>query len=653
MSGFGKNPQQTPDYDSRSSQHYSGLQSPYGAYPTSHYSTTTSQAQVRRPLSAEQSVPHPPQALNEGVYGDRQYDLPTVLSYDPHQGSDRSMFTLVLYSPTDLTTPNRNYRLLFGTYRTNRLAPKAINPLNNFMLTVEVPSFQTSGSLQQARVELLVEGTDGEELGRVDIGVFTYTEPAATTFTSPSRPLKRKASADDVDLRSPVKRTATQPIRPKSDDYSAYAFPTSSPTTHTYSAASNEGSYRVYSGGYDHDSTHQTGTYHPPQASPRNFAYQYGTADMSHQGPSQTWPTGSDNSALLASPSHAEPANPTLIRTSTLQQADKSGDGNANRTPGFNPYSIYPHKAVLEIQGDLAQMARRWTEEEWSSKRRLVQFWRQQKGNTIHATFRAVPQSDRPTSAVCVSCIWWAERNECFVTSVDCIYLLESLIAVRFTVEEKNRIRRNLEGFRPLTVSKGKKECESFFKLIMQFPSPKPRNIEKDVKVFSWSILPHALKKIIGKYSASYSSTASIIPPTPGASPYPGAPPHESAHPHPRSSEAGLPPRQTASPVGEPLSLPPTTAGLPVTTVGSPSHISLPTIAVPGVWPQAHSLPATPQTLAPPQAHRGSWDVNVGVPVSPFLDNPGQATGYYSRDHIDDRTAPGHGHSSPQSSNVP
>jgi hypothetical protein len=30
------------------------------------------------------------------------------------------------------------------------------------------------------------------------------------------------------------------------------------------------------------------------------------------------------------------------------------------------------------------------------------------------------------------------------VTSVDTIYLLESLVAVRFTVEEKNRIRRNL-----------------------------------------------------------------------------------------------------------------------------------------------------------------------------------------------------------------
>ncbi|MCJ1304823.1 hypothetical protein MMC08_007636, partial [Hypocenomyce scalaris] len=33
----------------------------------------------------------------------------------------------------------------------------------------------------------------------------------------------------------------------------------------------------------------------------------------------------------------------------------------------------------------------------------------------------------------------------------------------------------------------------------------------KDVKVFPWKILAHALKKIIGKYSASYSSTAGAL----------------------------------------------------------------------------------------------------------------------------------------------
>jgi hypothetical protein len=55
-------------------------------------------------------------------------------------------------------------------------------------------------------------------------------------------------------------------------------------------------------------------------------------------------------------------------------------------------------------------------------------------------------------------------------------------------------------------VSKAKSDSEEFFKVIMGFPNPKPRNIEKDVKVFPWKILAHALKKIISKYVSIYST---------------------------------------------------------------------------------------------------------------------------------------------------
>ena len=58
-----------------------------------------------------------------------------------------------------------------------------------------------------------------------------------------------------------------------------------------------------------------------------------------------------------------------------------------------------------------------------------------------------------------------------------------------------------------MTVSKAKVDSENFFKLIMAFPNPKPRTIRKDLKVFPWAIMGLALKKIIGKYSASYAST--------------------------------------------------------------------------------------------------------------------------------------------------
>jgi hypothetical protein len=205
---------------------------------------------------------------------------------------------------------------------------------------------------------------------------------------------------------------------------------------------------------------------------------------------------------------HSQPVAP-----SSYMPQPHTGAANMNSSlplGGYNPYASLLNKANLKFTGNMDDMAINWSGDEWESHRRLVQFWRRQDGNDIHCTFAPVAPAERQPNSIVVSCIYWAEKNDCFLTSVDCIYLLESLIAVRFTVEEKNRIRRNLEGFRPITVSKCKPESAEFFKLIMSFPNPKPRNIEKDVKVFPWKVLPYALKKIISKYTASYSSTASI-----------------------------------------------------------------------------------------------------------------------------------------------
>ncbi|KIX02102.1 uncharacterized protein Z518_08041 [Rhinocladiella mackenziei CBS 650.93] len=212
---------------------------------------------------------------------------------------------------------------------------------------------------------------------------------------------------------------------------------------------------------------------------------------------------------------------PKLVRTSTIQQSPPGVCPSLvmGQAQNFNPYAMHPLKANLKLKGDLETMKENWTPEEREARRRLVEFKRCQQNSTITAEFKPVAPADRQPSSICISCIWWKERNEYYVTSVDTIYLLEALVGVRFTVEEKNRIRRNLEGFRPMTVSKAKADSEEFFKVIMGFPHPKPRNIEKDVKVFPWKTLSTALRKIISKYSASYSSTASSLL-TPASSVY-------------------------------------------------------------------------------------------------------------------------------------
>lgn len=278
----------------------------------------------------------------------------------------------------------------------------------------------------------------------------------------------------------------------------------------------------------------------------------YGGLDGRGSGYSSAHHTSTTRPSLT--PSLPMPTNgpPALVRTTTIPQGNPSmGLGGA-----YHPFTTH-HKATLHIQGNLESMAATWTSEEWENKRRIVMFKKQQTGSRLTASFRPVPVNERPPNSICISCIWWEEKQDCFVTSVDTIHLLEQLVAApnRFTVEEKNRIRRNLEGYKPLTVSKAKADSEDFFKVIMGFGNPKPRNIEKDVKVFPWKVLGSALKKIIGKYSASPSST---VP----QSTHHAAATHHMLTPVSMASNYGLPPT-------------PTTATDPTSGSGYISHASL------------------------------------------------------------------------------
>jgi hypothetical protein len=184
---------------------------------------------------------------------------------------------------------------------------------------------------------------------------------------------------------------------------------------------------------------------------------------------------------------------PQLMRSSQLPSR-----------PDFNIYDA--PKAEVHIAGDLATMAKGWSTEEWAAKRRLVKVWRRQDGHNIFLAFAPMPQVEWHAEKDCVviSCMFREERNSCWVTSVDMLYLLEAVIGTRFSVEEKNRIRRNLEGFRPQTVSKNKTTSDTFFRTIMTYPAPKPRNIEKDVKVFPWEVVAAAIKKIVSKYVSPF-----------------------------------------------------------------------------------------------------------------------------------------------------
>lgn len=467
------------------------------------------------------------------IYDDEQPQLsnyssgraPEVTSYKPRQGTQGSQVFVCLESRRVLL-PSITASLMFATRR----CPSLLTPLESrgesyqYVLTTDVPELSSTG-WYHSRVPLQLQLYDNEsamDAGSIDLGYFTYTDAGDhQDRTSPeggSR--KRKAPpADPSDLMRilPAKRASYEQLSSSGeiDAYSSNRYTQSEPFLSPPKANSPPRatlmpafeSYAATSQGQRrYTSTRNSRpllTAPPPENALLSSTTSAAQQSAWYPAPALNCPSHRTSAPVARTASTSSPAsrggNPPLVRTSTLPPPTSQGAAELSRAV-FNPYTMYPSKAVLKINGELDSMADRWAPEEWSMKRRLVRFWRSQSGSTITTHFDRVSPEERPPDSICISCILWEERQKCYVTSVDTIYLLEALVAVRFTVEEKNRIRRNLEALRPLTVSKGKSDTESFFRVIMGFPNPRPRNIEKDVKVFPWKELGNALRKIISKY---------------------------------------------------------------------------------------------------------------------------------------------------------
>ncbi|KAF9693408.1 hypothetical protein EKO04_008707 [Ascochyta lentis] len=549
----------------------------------------------------------------------------------PTQGTAGSTVSLQIRTNYDLAAEQYTFILMFG----KKACVAGLQKVDyddewyNYVLRVEVPPFPLTNSWDPTLMLRLQMDKDGQLCHQAEAGKFTFTDmsPNLAYQSAPEFSKKRRYStefADEQDFdTAAAKRQNTLRFQAKPRSISgAYSAAQLSPlpAQSSLSAAYGQtGAYDMSRSSTYSSQLSQKGLYavpsmgqgdlKPPQMSPGLQSYShYSSLAQSTRSPGSMNATPSGLS-VLPSPS-ALPA-PVLVRATSIAQSG----GPSNGQP-FNPYSMYQTKAMLKIEGDLDKMSEEWSQEEMDTKRRLVQFERSQHGSTISATFAPITPEARPTRSICVSCIWWEEKDEYYITSVDTIYLLEQLVNVRFTVEEKNRIRRNLEGFRPLTVSKAKADSEEFFKVIMGFPTPKPRNIEKDVKVFAWKVLSHALKKIISKYSASYASTAGAgslpIASTSsyGSSGLAYAPGSMHRHTSPRSVSssvvsAAYTPSMTSTSLSPNFKM---SAGLEGSSGhGMPTPQRTPSVQSMTQWgPDAHQMSHYPSTLT--QGGRGSWE---------------------------------------------
>ncbi|KAJ3178800.1 hypothetical protein HDU87_003355 [Geranomyces variabilis] len=190
------------------------------------------------------------------------------------------------------------------------------------------------------------------------------------------------------------------------------------------------------------------------------------------------------NGPWSSSPSSSPPGSPFIKQ-----------EPKACRAPlpsGCEGYYCAIDESVIGL-GDL----RKWTPEEISNRRRRIRA-RVSEDSPRVCYFDRLSYADMNEEDVVISCIWWEELEACYITSVDVIILLGYIMDVVLDIPQKNRIRRNLESLGPTTVSK-KPDTNAFFAQVMSYADPKPRNIEKDVKVFPWALLKPALEKILYK----------------------------------------------------------------------------------------------------------------------------------------------------------
>ncbi|KAI9442524.1 hypothetical protein H4582DRAFT_2073071 [Lactarius indigo] len=124
-------------------------------------------------------------------------------------------------------------------------------------------------------------------------------------------------------------------------------------------------------------------------------------------------------------------------------------------------------KVLLDFEAEPADLGKNLSSEEKRRRRRLIQFYCEQVRE--HDTLYPPPLSEKMST-----------RNDKALSSPasGVRTLLEYLVQDRFLADERSRVRRNVEHLRPITVSKTR--MSKLFSTIMNLPSPKPRNIEKD-----------------------------------------------------------------------------------------------------------------------------------------------------------------------------
>ena len=495
-------------------------------------------------LNYEASALYQPRATLEATPSNyHDFELRKVFQvsgYSPQRGNEGARVCVHLESTSDLISPTaQTANLMFAScpipVTWTRLDAAEQHACYKYSVHATAPAFsETGSSTPKIPLHLQLEGQSRLDVSSIYIGDWLYEGGKHLEHRSSIQEASRKRKVTDEPsgtLRSTKRTTPSEHQITQSQDYASYAHPSASlayPQSLDFSTMQRR--YTVYGRSELQQSLRNEADSVGLQgliggASTARSAVRHSTGQTSlwnspfgagYESPGNLQPN-TPSSFQVSSTSPQRPGNWNFIRQNRIQQPSR-GTTSAGSSPddSLSKYPMYQNRAVLEtkrvaldIRGNLNAMGNNWTPEERSAERRLVRFWREFHGSTINVFFIPL-RADEPglpqeMDELRISCIYWKEQSDYFVTSVDTIKLLELVFDAAHKMEEKNRIRRNIQTYKPDTISKAKGN-ERFFELIMGFPIPKPSSIKKSVKVFKWSILEEALNKVVNKFVCAYLS---------------------------------------------------------------------------------------------------------------------------------------------------
>lgn len=150
----------------------------------------------------------------------------------------------------------------------------------------------------------------------------------------------------------------------------------------------------------------------------------------------------------------------------------------------------------LHVGGELMAVAGDWASKEVEARRRVVNVQISPAGPSIK-----VSVTSHDEEGIAISCIWWQEKGECFVTCTDVMRLLEHLLGLgKSDRKAKTRIRRSMTFFKPYIASENKNQ--ELFRLITNFGMPRPWKMKKSLSVLPWVSVEPALRRVLEDYRA-------------------------------------------------------------------------------------------------------------------------------------------------------